>query len=201
MDYLSLAFVLAVIGVILLAAEVLIPTGGFLIVAALLFFAAAVGTIIANGDTAEAAFAVGGLALGLPVVGFVMVAAWQRLAIGRSLAAGGGNDLVAGMPHVAELEYLRGRLGRTVSPMRPSGTVLIDGRRIDAMSEGMPLDADTWVKCVDVKGSRVLVRRMDVPPDLADIDPEGGPRPAVKPTAPVPRDVDDLDLGFDLPPK
>lgn len=208
-DYLSLAFVLIVIGVILLAAEILIPTGGILIVAALLFFGVAVGTIIAYGDTVEAALALGGLALGLPIIGYSMVAAWRRLALGRTLEVEGGDATAAIMPQIVELEQFRGRTGRTVSPMRPSGTVLIDNRRIDAMAEGIMLDAGVWVKCIDVRGGTVLVRQLDAPPDMSDIQPDAPPAAAPVPEPPKPppsprpseRPPDDIDLGFELPPK
>jgi len=209
-DYLSLAFVLIVVGIILLAAEILIYTGGILIVAALFFFGIAVGTIVAYGDTMEAAIAIGGLAFGLPVVGYVSVAAWRRLAIGRALGVEGGDITATTLPQIAELEHLRGRTGRTVSPMRPSGTVVFDGRRIDAMSEGMPLDAGVWVKCVDVRGGTVLVRQMDSPPDISDIDPDAKAPETPPPPEPVKpanspraseRPPDDFDFGFDLPPR
>ena len=58
MDYLTLALILIVIGVILLGAEILLPTGGLLVVGALLCFAAGVGTILYYGDEIEAAVAI-----------------------------------------------------------------------------------------------------------------------------------------------
>ncbi len=211
MDYLSFAFVLILAGVVLLAAEVLIPTGGLLIVAALLFFAAGVGTIVVYGDSMEAALAVGGMAVGLPVIGFAMVAAWRRLAIGQALDPGAAAGRATEAPPVAGLEALRGRHGRTVSPMRPSGTVAFDGRRVDALTEGMMLDAGVWVRCVDVKGGRVVVRQLDGAADVSDVRPDEPPvrvepppaTPAVSPAEGPTRaaEQDDFDIGLDLPPK
>ena len=147
--------------------------------------------------------------VGLPVVGFALVAAWRRLAIGQTLEEIDQATATA-VPQIAELEYLRGRTGRTVSPMRPSGSVLFDGRRVDALTEGIMLDAGVWVKCVSVQGGRVIVRQLDTPPDLGEIEP--GEQPHADPPAPEPppvarsprpseREPDDFDLGFDLPPK
>jgi membrane-bound serine protease (ClpP class) len=185
-DYLTIALVLFAIGVILLLAEILLPTGGILVVASLLFFSVGVGIILRYGDTIEAAVAVGGLAVGLPAAGFVAVHAWRRMSIGSSLDATTGAPVdLAG---TAELESLRGRTGRTASPMRPSGTVEFDGRRVDAMTEGIMLEAGVWVKCVDVRGGKVLVRKMEAGGDVSDINLDE-PRPA--------RDLDDLDLGLD----
>jgi membrane-bound serine protease (ClpP class) len=54
--------------------------------------------------------------------------------------------------------------------MRPSGTVEFDGRRVDAMTEGVMLDAIVWVKCVDVKAGKVIVRQVPKPKDLSEFD-------------------------------
>lgn len=178
MDYLVVALILIGAGVVFLAAEVLLPTGGILVVGALLFFALGVGTILYNGTALEATVALAGMAVGLPAAGFVAVSAWRRLSLGNALdpdaAAGAG----------AEAEALKGRVGKTASPMRPSGSVVFDGRRVDALTEGMMLDAGVWVRCVTVKDGRPIVRQLDAPPDL-DLD-----------AAPARDPLDDLDLDL-----
>ena len=82
MDYLTLALILFTIGVVMLLAEILLPTGGILVVVSLLFFALGVGIILAQGTTTEAVVAIAGLAIGLPAAGFVAVSAWRRMSIG-----------------------------------------------------------------------------------------------------------------------
>jgi membrane-bound serine protease (ClpP class) len=169
-EYLTVAFILIGIGVLLVGAEVVFPTGGFLIVGGLLFIALGVGLICVYGDTMEAAIAMAGVAVGLPVAGFAAVSAWRRMSLGRTLDAGIADASVTNLPQIRELEHLRGRFGKTVSTMRPSGSVEFDGRRVDAMTEGMMLEAGVWVKCVDVKGGKVVVREMDQPTDLENVN-------------------------------
>lgn len=190
-DYLSIALILIAVGVVFLGAEILLPTGGILVVGALLFFALGVGTILYNGTTTEAAVAMAGLAVGMPAAGYVAVHAWRRMSLGRtSLDSAGDETLTNTVPHLAELEQLRGRVGKTVSPMRPSGTVEFDNTRVDAMTEGTMIDAGVFVRCVSVKGGKVIVRQMDPPRDLGDIA-LGDPKPAPR------RDpLDDLDLDL-----
>jgi len=208
MDYLTIALILFLIGAVLLAAEVLLPTGGFLVVASLLFFALGVGIILTQGTTIEAVVALGGLAVGLPVAGLVAVSAWRRLSLGTILPDDAdGSGFASG---ATEPETLKNHIGKTVSPMRPSGTVEFDGRRIDAMSEGVMLEAGVWVRCVEVKGGRVIVRQIESPADIANLAPDEdeapgigrGARPAVpSPSPPEPKkpvdDLDDLDIGLD----
>lgn len=193
MDYLTLALILIGVGTLLLLAEVLVPTGGFLVVAALLCFSAAVGTILYYGTRVEAVVAMVGLAVGLPAVGYIAVAAWRRMALDSAL------DEPAAAPAAAvpsELEMLKGRTGKTVSPMRPSGSVEFDGRRVDAMTEGMPLEAGVWVRCVEVKRGQVIVREIEDKPDLTGIDPYAAPPPEPRRTE-TPQPSDDFDIGLD----
>ena len=82
-----------------------------------------------------------------------------------------GKDRVAAMPVNLELEQLRGRYGKTVSSLRPAGITEFDGRRVDTMSEGVMIGPDEWVRCIDVKAGKVVVRQVDRPPDLAGMDP------------------------------
>jgi membrane-bound serine protease (ClpP class) len=205
MDYLTIALILFTLGVVMLLAEILLPTGGILVVVSLLFFALGVGIILARGTTTEAVVAVAGLAVGLPAAGFVAVSAWRRMSIGAVLPEDATAPGVA--PGAAELEALKNRTGKTVSPMRPSGTVEFDGRRVDAMTEGVMLDSGVWVRCVAVKGANVIVRQIDPPADVTDIVPDAPRRdihldvsPPAVPNPPPPKkpaDDFDLDLGLD----
>jgi membrane-bound serine protease (ClpP class) len=183
-DYLTIALVLIAIGAVLLAAEIMVPTGGFLVVGAVLFFAGGVGTILYYGTTVEAAVALVGLSVGLPASGFVAVSAYRRMSLGSALDSGLADATAIDMPQLAGLAALRGRVGKALSPLRPSGTVEFDGRRYDALSEGMMIDSGAWVRCVDVKAGNLVVRMMEGPGDLDDIQPG----------RPSPPPLDDIDL-------
>ncbi|QJW95447.1 NfeD family protein [Frigoriglobus tundricola] len=207
MDYLTVALILIGLGALLLVAEILVPTGGVLVVGALLFFALGVGTILYYGSTLEGVVAIAGLAVGLPAAGFAATAAWRRMSLDTALDDPVGQQPAPG----AETTGLKGRTGKTVSPLRPSGSVEFDGKRVDAMTEGMMLDAGVWVRCVEVRRGQVIVRRMEEPADVADIDPTGtgappaepkaAPPPSERPRAAEPKaprdDFDDFDIGLD----
>lgn len=57
---------------------------------------------------------------------------------------------------------LLGQTGRTVTPLRPSGWIEVDGRRVDVVTAGDFIDAGEAVEIVRVRGSRVEVRRRPV---------------------------------------
>ena len=54
-------------------------------------------------------------------------------------------------------EYL-GRVGPTVTDLRPSGAMLIDQKRVDVITAGEYIDRGTQVQVVDVRGIRIEVR-------------------------------------------
>jgi membrane-bound serine protease (ClpP class) len=57
------------------------------------------------------------------------------------------------------LDKLTGQIGTAATPLRPSGTILVDGRRVDAMTGGEFLESGTPVLVVRTDGPAVLVRR------------------------------------------
>lgn len=169
--YLIVALVLAAVGLALMFGEFAFPTGGIFLVGALTLFAAAVGVVLYYGSRIEATVAVVAFCAGVPAFGWGLVQAWKTLAIRRGLdpdAAGG--SITQALPELSELDQLKGQTGKTVTPMRPAGTVQFGGRRIDALTEGMMIDPGVWVRCVDVKAGRVIVRRVDAPGELSDMD-------------------------------
>jgi len=56
---------------------------------------------------------------------------------------------------------LIGKEGILLTALRPAGTALVDGERIDVVSEGSFINKGTAVKIVKVEGSRVVVRQLD----------------------------------------
>ena len=167
--YLPAAGLLFGVGVALLFGEFFVPTGGILLVAAVTSFAAAVLLLWLFGSTAEAVVGTLGLSLGTPVAASLMFAGWRRLSLKSALDPGATDATVGDLPEISELESLRGLAGKTLSPMRPAGIVMFDGRRVDAVSQGPMIAAGEWVQCVDVRAATVVVRRLDRRPDLADL--------------------------------
>jgi membrane-bound serine protease (ClpP class) len=53
---------------------------------------------------------------------------------------------------------LIGQSGTALTPLRPSGTALINGQRVDVVTEGSLVDRNTPIKVVAVEGMRIVVR-------------------------------------------
>jgi len=50
-----------------------------------------------------------------------------------------------------------GKVGRTITILRPAGRARFEGRLVDVVAEGEFIHPDTQVKVIDVKGNRVVV--------------------------------------------
>jgi membrane-bound serine protease (ClpP class) len=169
----TLGYLLVLAGLIIMAAELLVPTGGILL-------AIGTGAIIVgvamtfSYDTTRGIILIAALCIILPTVGPLMLYFWPRTPMGRRLVLSTCEEdaAIATMPVNLELEGLRGRYGRTLSALRPSGVTDFDGQRVDTLSEGGFIEAGKWVRCVDVRAGRVVVREIEAPPDLAALDPE-----------------------------
>ncbi len=61
----------------------------------------------------------------------------------------------------AEQPELVHRDGVALTQLRPSGTALIDGRRVDVVSEGQLIEKGSRIKVVATEGLRVVVRVLD----------------------------------------
>jgi membrane-bound serine protease (ClpP class) len=82
---------------------------------------------------------------------------FQNTRFGRRMtlhASVEGNSVAAKLPDLIGLE------GSAITTLRPSGTVLIGGRKVDAISEGDFIEPGTLVKVIRHAGIVVIVRRI-----------------------------------------
>jgi membrane-bound serine protease (ClpP class) len=169
---LSLAYVLIFAGLALLVAEFFLPTHGVLLVLSLSALVLGVAMTFIYSDDATIGFiTLISVFVALPILIGVLLHYWPKTPIGKRFFLGGPEEdsTIALMPVHLELEQLRGRYGRAISALRPAGVVEFDGRRIDCITEGMMVDPGQWVRCIDVKAGKVIVRPADKP-DLGDLE-------------------------------
>ena len=171
-SYLTLGAVLIVVGFVLLALELFfpLPSGGILSVLAVGSLVVGLTLIFAH-DTTTGLYWLLGVFVALPAGGVLVFYLWPRTPLGRRiiLKAAPEDATMAALPANQELEHLKGRIGRTLSALRPAGVVDFDGRRVDTLTEGMMVDPGQWVRCIDVRAGRVIVRPVEKP-DLGDLE-------------------------------
>ena len=60
----------------------------------------------------------------------------------------------------SELADLVGKSGKALTPLRPAGAALIGGHRVDIVTRGEFVPAETEIEVIFVEGSRVVVRSL-----------------------------------------
>lgn len=168
-ELLLLAYGLIALSLILLIAELFLPSG-IILTLALVAISAGLGLTfyfspILGLATTFALFIV------IPIFGRLLLQIWPKTAAGKKFFLSGPEEdaTLATMPVNVELDSLRGRFGRTLAPHRPAGITDFDGKRVDTLSEGIMIDAGAWVRCIEVKSGKVIVRRVDAP-DLEKLE-------------------------------
>jgi len=168
MDPLVWATLLLVVGLTLVLLEILVPSGGML---GFLSISSLVGGVILAFYHRGAQ--VGFLFLTIAVVGVPAAIAlgfrwWPKTPMGRRilLEVPSSEDVLPDNP----LRSLVGKYGVAKTVMLPSGAVVIDGRSIDALSEGESIEAGQRVQVIEVHGNRVVVRPVEEIPESAPND-------------------------------
>ena len=157
------------LGLLLVVAEVLVPSLGALGALAALCI---VGSVV-WAFTLSAAAGMQMLLAAAVLVPAALLAGFKllpRSPLARRLFAPGFSfeDGSATDPRDAALVD---RTGTVEAPLRPSGTARFDGRRVDVVSRGELIEAGATVRVLDVRGNRVLVARVEPP----RADPAGPP--------------------------
>jgi len=160
MDPLIWAGLLLLLGLALVMCEVFVPSGGILGVLSLTAIVAAIVLAFLNRGLVVGFMFV---LVSLVAVPTMLVFAFRWLPdtpMGRRLlvAIPTSDEVLPDDDERRALRELVGKVGRAKSRMLPSGAVQIEGRMIDAVSDGMPIEPGQPVRVTEVHGTRVTVR-------------------------------------------
>lgn len=67
----------------------------------------------------------------------------------------------AGYTGGEDLSSLLGKQGKALTTLRPAGTIVLDGKRLDVSSLGDYIEKDTLVTIVKVEGSKIFVEKTE----------------------------------------
>lgn len=145
--------VLVLVGFLLIAAEMFLPGLVLGILGAILLIAAIIISFTQYGI--EAGTIVSAIILVATTVGFfVWMAVFPRTAIGKKLTLSRSLEDPA-----CDVGLLVGLDGVAVTPLRPAGTALIDGHKVDVVAESSYIERNDPILVIAAKGSRVMVRK------------------------------------------
>jgi membrane-bound ClpP family serine protease len=100
---------------------------------------------------------------GLPTLIVLAFKYWPQTAMGRRvlLHAPASDDVLPDDPTKELLKNIIGKAGKAKSKLLPSGVITLDGRTINAVSEGGPIEAGQAVRVLQIRGKRAVVRPID----------------------------------------
>ncbi|HWL12820.1 MAG TPA: NfeD family protein, partial [Ureibacillus sp.] len=147
-----------IIGLALLVAELFVPggivglVGGALMIISLLF---------AGESVVHMAYSIL-IAVFIAIIGMVIVMKFfgKNLHVFNKLILRDATTTEEGYVSNVNRIDLLGKVGDSLTPLRPAGTILVGNERIDAVSEGSYIDAKRKVEIIQVEGSRIVVREM-----------------------------------------
>ncbi|WP_040412171.1 NfeD family protein [Desulfosporosinus sp. OT] len=149
---------LFVIGIVLLAVEIFIIPGfgvsGMLGIAALI-----TGIFLVTDSLLEGVLLTGGALVVLGIITFLSFRSprtrrlWQKFSLSTRQTSKGG--YVA--PKVQYEVYL-GRVGISLTQLRPAGTADFDGEHLDVVTEGGFIGPGNGIRVIAVEGNRIIVR-------------------------------------------
>jgi len=147
-------------GVIFISVEILMPTVGIfaLIGAAAMLYS----VVLSLGGDINALYAML-FSFFLAAVIFALIVKhlpssklWHKLVLRDQSTTERGYVSTARRPEIL------GKIGTVTTKLRPAGTVSLDGKPLDVVSEGGYIDPGAQVEIVAVEGSRVVVRLVKI---------------------------------------
>ena len=172
MDYSHFSILLLLLSLALLAAEVFVPSGGFIAVLMLLSLAGSVFCAFrAWWETSPGLWwtYIASVLVLLPAVLIGAFTVFPRTPFGRRilLEAPEPDEIAPYAREQSELHQLVGKYAETLTPHRPSGMVVVDGARYHSETRGMTLDAGETIEIIAVRGNRLVVRLASLPIHVA----------------------------------
>lgn len=164
-DYLVWGLVLMGLSVLLVLLEVFIPSHGVLAITAVIVVAAGIVSLFFHDTTTGLIGLLTAIGVG-PFIAWGAFVLWRNSPLGRIMLGEVSEEQVQAKMEAEQaaresLQSLVGQRGEVVSPLRPVGVIVVDGRRMDATAEVGIIDQGEDVEIVDADGIQITVRAIE----------------------------------------
>jgi membrane-bound ClpP family serine protease len=158
MSTLAWPLLLLAFGLLLLIAEVFIPSGGLIGFLAICCLGLSLWHAFQRSTDLGLKFLLADGFL-LPLTMALAIYLWPRTPLARRvfLARPSPDEFEVSHSNM-RIDHLVGQLGRALTPLRPSGMVDFDGRRLDGLSEDGLIASGTLIQAVRTRGGQLVVR-------------------------------------------
>ncbi len=169
MDPIYWSILLICIGFVVVFLELFLPSAGTLGVTAGILLVS--GIVVAFFHSLQAgAMVLLVTVMALPLLLALMVKVWPHTPIGRRIILGqmSADEVMPISETNTEIRSLVGQLGTAKTKMLPSGIIIVNDKKYDALSDGFAIEAGQPIKVSAVKGNHIIVQPFDGETDDAD---------------------------------
>lgn len=162
MDKFYWALVVLGVGLCVLGVELFVPSAGILgVLATVLIVSAVVLGFMSGFESGALVLLI--VVLIVPFVISMLVKVWPHTPLGKMILLKDlkPEDVLPNSEHYRRTEGMVGSLGVAITKMLPSGMVLIDDEKFDAISDGFAIDENDPVKVIAVRENRIYVEPYD----------------------------------------
>ncbi|MCP4719147.1 MAG: serine protease [Desulfobacteraceae bacterium] len=162
-----LPILLQILGILVILAEIFIPSLGILTAIALGLLSYSLYQVFTTISTSVGLVFLGFDLLAIPILvilGMKILAA-SPLSLKNKLSSKEGV-----VSQASGLEGYRDKQGKSVTNLRPAGTALINGKRLDVVTDGDYIEANTPIIVTGVTGNQIIVEKQ-----ITDINQETMP--------------------------
>lgn len=162
MSPLTLAILLQLAGVVVIIAEIIIPSGGLISVIAIALFGYSLFVVFQEVSTAIGIFFVVADVITIPILVLVglKLLAQSPVTLKKELSSAAGVTSQS-----SRLEGYLGRTGTAACDLHPAGTAVINGSRVDVVSRGEYIEKGSAIVVSSVTGNQIIVRQQESAPD------------------------------------
>ncbi len=153
--------ILFAIGLVLLLAEIFfIPGFGLAGISGIAAILASI--FLTFGNIIQATYSIL-IALGISVIGFFLLIkyipstrTWRKFILSTEQKKELGYTV-----GTKDLKRLTGKVGIAITPLRPSGIVEVNGKKLNALTRGEYVESNTKIKIISVEGNKIVVEAVD----------------------------------------
>lgn len=154
MKELTAPIILQLLGILVIIAEIILPSGGLLSIVAIGVLGYSLYVVF---DTLPTMVAVTFLVADLIMIPVLVVVGLKVLAnspltLRTQLTKADGVSSQSN-----QLSTYLNKTGTALSTLRPAGTAIIDGKRVDVVSRGEFIDKDSPLTVIEVTGNQIIV--------------------------------------------
>lgn len=151
---LVLPLILQLVGIAVIIAEFILPSGGALTIAALGAFGYSIYHVFKNVSTEAGVFFVVGDIILIPILIVIgmKILARTPVALATQLSSSSGVS-----SQDESHKQLLGKTGEVLSDLRPAGRALIEGKKYDVVSGGDYIERGSKIIVSQVNGNRIVV--------------------------------------------